>query len=166
MSQTSQTLKHRFRMHRAGLRVRLTLTYAISIVMAVLLTYASYHLTRFPEDGLRMRLSELGSIADSGFLGRILVAATVVSLVLGYIIARSLTRRIDDLVGGARRRGAGTRGQRAQRHPPVHCGPADRGGPATRQHGVRRTVPPLDEQAARERHAGGRLATSDVANGA
>lgn len=103
MSQTSQTLKHRFRMHRAGLRARLTLTYAISIVMAVLLTYASYHLTRFPEDGLRMRLSELGSIADSGFLGRILIAATVVSLVLGYIIARSLTRRIDDLVGGARR---------------------------------------------------------------
>jgi hypothetical protein len=41
-------------MHRAGLRARLTLTYAISIVMAVLLTYASYHLTRFPEDGLRM----------------------------------------------------------------------------------------------------------------
>jgi len=98
-----EIITQRFHMHLAGLRARLTLTYAISIVTAVLLTYASYHLTRFPENGLRLRLADLGSMANSGFLGRILIAASIVSLVLGYVIARSLTQRIDDLVGGARR---------------------------------------------------------------
>ena len=98
-----QTLKHRMYVNHAGIRTRLTLTYVISIVSSVLLTYASYHITRSAAVGMRLRLYELAAVADLGFLGRMLIAATVVSLVLGYVIARSLTHRIDALAVGARR---------------------------------------------------------------
>src|SRR5262245_39692379 len=98
-----EALKYRSYVHHAGLRARLTVTYVISIVLAVALTFFSYHLTQSAAVGQRLRLYELASVADLGFLGRMLIAATVVSLVLGYVIARSLTHRIDALAVGARR---------------------------------------------------------------
>jgi signal transduction histidine kinase len=98
-----QALISRMYVHHVGIRARLTFTYVISIVLAVALTYASYHLTRSAAVSVRLRLYELTSVADLGFLGRMLIAATAVSLVLGYVIARSLTHRIDALAVGARR---------------------------------------------------------------
>jgi two-component system sensor histidine kinase SaeS len=98
-----QTLKQRIYVNHAGIRARLTLTYVISIVLAVALTYVSYHVTQSAAVGVRLRLYELAAVADLGFLGRMLIAATVVSFVLGYVIARSLTHRIDALAVGARR---------------------------------------------------------------
>jgi two-component system sensor histidine kinase SaeS len=97
-----QALKYIYINH-AGIRARLTLTYVISIVLAVALTFVSYHVTQSAAVGMRLRLYELAAVADLGFLGRMLIAATVVSFVLGYVIARSLTHRIDALAVGARR---------------------------------------------------------------
>jgi two-component system, OmpR family, sensor histidine kinase SaeS len=98
-----QAIRHRIYIYHAGIRARLTLTYAISIVLAVALTYVSYHVTQSAAVGVRLRVYELAAVADLGFLGRMLLAAAVVSLVLGYVIARSLTHRIDALAVGARR---------------------------------------------------------------
>jgi signal transduction histidine kinase len=100
-----QTLSNQLYGHiqHVGIRVRLTVTYVISIVLAVALTFFSYHLTQSAAVGRAMGLYELAAVADLGFLGRMLIAATVVSLVLGYVIARSLTHRIDALALGARR---------------------------------------------------------------
>jgi two-component system sensor histidine kinase SaeS len=75
----------------------------VSIVLAVALTFFSYHLTQSAAAGHSVRLYELAAIADLGFLGRMLIAATVVSLVLGYVIARGLTHRLDALAVSAQR---------------------------------------------------------------
>jgi signal transduction histidine kinase len=100
-----QTLSNQLYAHvqHVGIRVRLTVTYVISIVLAVALTFFSYHITQSAAVGQRLKLYELAAVADLGFLGRMLIAATVVSLVLGYLIARSLTHGIDALAVGARR---------------------------------------------------------------
>ncbi len=98
-----QALQYRRSIHHAGLRARLTVTYVVSIVLAVALTFFSYHLTQSAAVGRAMGLYELAAVADLGFLGRMLIAAAVVSLVLGDVIARSLTHRIDALALGARR---------------------------------------------------------------
>jgi signal transduction histidine kinase len=97
-----QALQYRSSIHHAGLRARLTVTYVVSIVLAVALTYASYH-ARSATGGLRLRFDQLALAGDSSFLWRMLIAATVVSLIVGYVIARGLTHRLDALAVSARR---------------------------------------------------------------
>jgi signal transduction histidine kinase len=97
-----EALKYRSYLHHARLRARLTVTYVVSIVLAVALTYASYH-ARSATGGFRLRLDELALAGDSSFLWRMLIAATIVSLIVGYVIARGLTHRLDALAVSARR---------------------------------------------------------------
>jgi len=100
-------------MTHASIRSRFTATYIIGVVMAVLLTMGGFH-ALFYFFGLSIRITSSRPTTPAyrfhSYLSLSIiaaVAAVIVALFFGYLLARGINRRIDALANGARYIAAG-----------------------------------------------------------
>lgn len=90
--------------HHSRLRLHLTFTYVIGSILAVLLTYATFHILVQPGGiSLQPAPANQNIPGDPEFLARLLIMALIVSLGLGYAIASGITRKLNNLAQAARR---------------------------------------------------------------
>lgn len=85
---------------KSSIPFKLTITYIVATILVITLTPLIYHqLVEFFGFQIRPNIH--------GFTNRVLVGSSIAALLFGYLVGRSLTRRIESVADGARRIAAG-----------------------------------------------------------